>query len=97
MKHSSNSYKHNLTVTKQPRNSRNRTPIDRPCAVSVYERFNPLADLLRIAICALATILLIALLVPVVFAADERASAAPVADYIPVVSTATEPVLTFSR
>ncbi len=92
MKQSSNSCKHTPAI--QPYNPRNRTPVDYPCVVPVYERFSPLADLLRLVICVLAAMLLVALLVPVAFAAEEREPATPVAEYIPVVSTATEPVLT---
>lgn len=92
MKQSSNSCKHTPVI--QPYNPHNRTPVDYPCVVPVYERFSPLADLLRLVICMLAGMALVALLVPVGFAADEHDSATPVPEYIPVVSTAAEPVLT---
>lgn len=91
MKQSSNSCKHTPVI--QPYNPRNRTPVDYPCVVPVYERFSPLADLLRLVICMLAGMALVALLVPVGFAADEHDSATPVPEYIPVVATATDPVL----
>lgn len=92
MKQSSNSCKHTPAI--QPYNPRNRTPVNSPCVVPVYERFSPLADLLRLVICALAAMLLVALLVPVAFAVTERDATTPVVAYIPAVATATEPVLT---
>lgn len=106
MKHSSNSYKHTPTIAKQPCDFRNHTshshrsriPVDNHSdqpVLPVCDRSPSLfVDFMRLIICSLAGAMLIALLVPVAFAADERESATPVVEYIPVVSTATEPVLT---
>lgn len=111
MKHSSNSYKHNPTTAKQPRDFRSRTstitrqnhgshdriPVDNHSdqpVLRVYDHSSPFADFMRLVICMLAGMALVALLVPVGFAADERYAATAAAGYIPVVSTATEPVLT---